>query len=343
MPTPSGTAFALPQRASLLAHLGPNWYSVVMGLAGLGLAWQRAVPLMGELAGLVSLVIVCLAATVFCALAAATLLRGLRHPEAWAADRRHPVRHHFVAALPISVMLLATAAVEFTGPSWWAESIWWAGSVSLLGVTVWVLSRWWRGHGSSGLAWPGVTPALFIPVVGNVLAPLCGVSLGHATWSAVQFGIGSLFWPVVLVPVASRIVKQGMLPERLLPTTFIFIAPPALIGLSALQFGAPPLLVWALWGLALASLVWAAGQTRRIAALRFGLAHWAMSFPLAALAALTLSLSRPGGLLAVLGPLLLALASLVILALLMATVRGLRDGSLLAPEPIAAIHPVESA
>lgn len=343
MSIPSAAASSFSQRAKPLAHLGPNWYSVVMGLAGLGLAWQRAVPLMGELAGSVSLVIVGLAATVFCALAAATLLRGLRHPEAWAADRRHPVRHHFVAALPISVMLLATAAVEFTGPSWWAGLTWWAGSVSLLGVTAWVLVRWWQAHGSAGLAWPGVTPALFIPVVGNVLAPLCGVSLGHAIWSAVQFGIGSLFWPVVSVMVASRIATQGLPAERLLPTIFIFIAPPALIGMSALQFGAPAPPVWALWGVALASLVWAAGQTRRIAALPFGLAHWAMSFPLAALAALTLSLSHPGGRLALLGPLMLALSSLVILALLVATVRGLRDGSLLAPEPIAMIHPAETA
>jgi tellurite resistance protein len=41
----------------------------------------------------------------------------------------------------------------------------------------------------------------------------------------------------------------------------------------------------------------------------------------------------------VLGPVLLALASLVILGLCFATVRGLRDGSLLAPEPVAPIAP----
>jgi tellurite resistance protein len=40
------------------------------------------------------------------------------------------------------------------------------------------------------------------------------------------------------------------------------------------------------------------------------------------------------------GPVLLALASLVILGLCMGTLRGLRDGSLLAPEPVATIQPV---
>ena len=59
----------------------------------------------------------------------------------------------------------------------------------------------------------------------------------------------------------------------------------------------------------------------------------------ASLAALTLRLATPGSLLAVLGPALLALTSLVVLGLLFATVRGLRDGSLLAPEPVANIVP----
>jgi len=80
-------------------------------------------------------------------------------------------------------------------------------------------------------------------------------------------------------------------------------------------------------------------QARAIAAMPFGLPHWAMSFPLAALAALTLRLATPGSVLAVLGPALLALASIVIVGLVLGTLRGLRDGSLLAPEPGPVIQP----
>ena len=100
-----------------------------------------------------------------------------------------------------------------------------------------------------------------------------------------------------------------------------------------------PLVGWALWGMALFSLLWVGVQARAIAALPFGLPHWGLSFPLAALAALTLRLASPGGFMANLGVLLLALASLVIAGLVLATVRGLRDGTLLAPEPVAAIQP----
>ena len=84
-----------------LKFMMPGWYAVVMGLCGLALAWHRAVPLMGEMAGAVALVVGGFAALVFVVLAVATVVRGRRYPEAWAEDRRHPVRHTFIAALPI--------------------------------------------------------------------------------------------------------------------------------------------------------------------------------------------------------------------------------------------------
>jgi tellurite resistance protein len=45
----------------------------------------------------------------------------------------------------------------------------------------------------------------------------------------------------------------------------------------------------------------------------------------------------------VVGITLLTLASLLVAALLLATARGLRDGRLLAPEPVAVIAPVLAA
>jgi len=163
--------------------------------------------------------------------------------------------------------------------------------------------------------------------------PLAGVPLGQPEWSAAQFGIGLLFWPVVLILLVARIVVQGPWPERLLPANFIFIAPPAVVGLSALQFGAPPLVGWALWGMALFSLLWVAPLLPRIAGQPLGLPHWGMSFPLAAFTALTLRL-MPEGPLAMAGVALLAATSLLIAALALATVRGLRQGSLLVPEAV---------
>ncbi len=329
----------MPPAAQPLKYLVPGWYATVMGLTGLSLAWHRAAPLMGGGAEAVASVLGALAAAVFAVLVLATVLRGQRHPEAWAEDRHHPVRHTLVAALPISLILLATVALAELGPSMPVRLLWWAGALGQLLTTVWVLARWLRPGAAGGLAWASATPTLFLPIVGHVLVPLAGVPLGQVEWSAAQLGIGILFWPLVLGLVLSRIASSGLWPERLLPSAFIFIAPPAAVGLSLLQLGAPLLVVWALWGMALFSLLWVGTLARRIAQLPFSLAHWGMSFPLASLAALTLRLATPGGLLAVLGPALLALVSLVVLWLVLATVRGLRDGTLLAPEPLALIRP----
>lgn len=329
-----------------LAHMVPGWYASVMGLAGLALAWQAAAGLLGPLATTVATVIAALAALVFALLAVCTVLRGLRHPEAWREDRRHPVRHAFVATLPVSLLLLATAAVALRGPDVLAQALWWAGSLSLIGVTVWVLARWWQSTvsatgpaggpaaGPAVASWAGVTPALLIPVVGNVLAPLAGVPLGHADWAAAQFGIGLVFWPVVMALLLARIVAHGMFAERLLPTAFIVVAPPAASALALLALGAPPPVAWALWGAALLSLLWALTTAPRLRVLPFALPHWALSFPLAVFTALTLELAGPAGLLASAGIALLALTTLVIAALALATLRGLRNGSLLVPEPV---------
>jgi hypothetical protein len=46
--------------------------------------------------------------------------------------------------------------------------------------------------------WRGMTPALFIPVVGNVLPALAGVTLGHPVWAAAQYGVAIFLWPIAL-------------------------------------------------------------------------------------------------------------------------------------------------
>lgn len=321
-----------------LKHLFPGWFAIVMGLAGLSLAWHAAVPVLGDGAGAAAVVIAALAAVVFAALAAASALRASRYPQAWAEDLRHPVRHAFVAAMPIAVLLLVTTAVASGGRGVWLEALWWIAGLAQLSVTVWVMSRWWRPPASPGALWAGVTPVLFIPIVGNVLMPLAGVPLGQPAWAAAQFGIGVLFWPVALVLLLARLAVQGPWPDRLLPSAFILVAPPAVVGLGVLRFEGPPTVVWALWGIAVFSLLWAATLLRRIAALPFGMAHWGMSFPMAAFTALTLRLAPPTGPFAMLGVASLAATSLLVAALLLATWRGLRGGTLLAPEtvPIAA-------
>jgi tellurite resistance protein len=327
--------------ATPLKYLHPGWFSLVMGLTGLALAWHAAGHWLGEWAQGASLVLGVLAAAVFGVLLVGSAVRTQRHPPAWVEDLRHPVRHAFVAALPVSALLLATwmQAMELWLDG--AHGLWWLGALGQLAVTVWVLGRWLAptvAHAPDAQSlWNGITPVLYIPVVGNVVAPLAGVGFGHDVWSAVHLGIGVFFWPVVFALLVARRLAHGPIPPRLHPTWFITLAPASVVGLCLLRYGAAPLVAVAVWGVGLFTLLWVGTQARRFFAQPFGVPFWSVSFPLAAFTTLTVRLAEALALppLRMVALVLLALTSVVIAALLLATVKGLRQGTLLAPEPVA--------
>jgi tellurite resistance protein len=323
----------MSHRPDALKYLAVHWFAIVMSLCGLALAWARAVPVLDDAATAAALVAAGAAALAFALLTLLSLWRWQRYAEAVAADLKHPVRHAFFAAIPVSLILLATCGVALLGASGWLATLWWIGSVGQFGITLWVLARWLDSGRQPG--WNALTPALIVPVIGNVLAPLAGVSLGAGGWAAAQFGLGVLLWPVLLALLLARIVTQGPWPAPQLPATFITIAPPAVIGSSALQLGAPDALAWMCWGVALFFLLWSLHVGRRMLAQPFSVAFWSLGFPLAAFAALSLRLAERHPAAQTVAMIALALASLAIVLLVIATFKGLRQGTLLQPEPVA--------
>jgi tellurite resistance protein len=321
-----------PWRSAAIEHLGPGWFVLVMGWAGLALAWFRAEPLVGENALWLAQVAAVLAGLIFISLLAAMTLRTARYPLALEADLRHPEKHAFVATLPISVLLLGTL-VQTLAPQTegLGQVLWWGGALGELATTVWVLARWLRPKEQGGLQWGAITPVLFIPVVGNVIVPLAGIPMGHGDWSAAQFAMGLFLWPALLVLLIVRMVMAGPLKGKMTGTLFIMAAPPSVIGLCFLQWGLAEAAAWGAWGIALFSILWALTQLETLRQQAFGIAHWGMSFPLAAFSALSLRLSQTvtGDWLALPATAMLALTTLVIMGLSLSTWRGLHQGSLL--------------
>lgn len=318
--------------ASSLQHLGFAWFAMVMGLCGLSLAWARAVPHWGTVAILVSQGAGVLAAGVLALLLFGQFWRLGRYPEALLADIRHPLRHVFVATLPASLVLLSTVGVTHQGYSLWADVLWMLGAAGLLLSTLGVLGRWLQPALTAQDFWPAITPVLFIPVVGNVLPALAGVSLGHPVWAAAQLGLSAVLWPVTLALVMVRIGMVGLWPQRLLPTTFIMIAPPSVLALSAHALGASALLVHMLAGVALFFTLLSLTVLRPCLQQPFGMPFWSLSFPLAAVAALGLHLSPDPGVAQWMATVFLLVVSGVIGVLGLATLRGLLRGQLLQPE-----------
>ena len=137
-------------------------------------------------------------------------------------------------------------------------------------------------------------------------------------------------WLVLLTLLLARLAVHGVWTQRLLPLTFITIAPPAVAGMALLQLGGPAVLAWMAWGVALMFLLWSLNVMPRMLAQPASVTWWALSFPLAAFAALSMRLGGgPGEPLATLALLSLAFVSLMVAALTLATFKGLRDSSLL--------------
>ena len=124
-----------------------------------------------------------------------------------------------------------------------------------------------------------------------------------------------------------------MWPQRLLPLTFITVAPPSVLALSGSSLGYLPWMVEWLWCVALLFLCGSAFVARRVFKQSFGMPFWGMSFPLAAFFALSLALSFDR-----VGTQAWALAGLVLVSGLIvwfgvATGLGILQGRLLVPEP----------
>jgi len=315
-----------------LKFLGPQWFAVVMGWGGLSLAWLRVKGSIDPaLAGAFAAGSAAVAFVVYLVLVVLSVIRALRYRAALLEDLAHPVRHAFVGAFPVStIVICASLGAMFPGHAW-IRGLFLVTSAIQLAVTVWVISGWFR----SGFRWPAATPVLMIPIVGNVLVPIAGIPLGFEKLSWAYLGLGVLMWPVVLTLILARTAVLPM-PDRLLPSWFITIAPPAVSGVALAVAGAPAWTVNVMAGMAGFFAFCALTLAVRLRKLEFGMPFWAMSFPSAALSAIisTLAQGTPD---AIWGARVLVwLVTAVILWLSAMTLRGLLAGSLLVAEPVPA-------
>ncbi len=198
-----------------------TFFAVMMGLLGLALSIAAAETAAGSSGGLSQFVLGA-AVAVFAVLAAFYTLKLIRHPAAVRAEWNHPVRIAFFPTVSISLLLLGTALAPRMPDT--AFVVWSIGLVAQGILSLSVIANW-IGHRSFQPL--HLSPAWFIPAVGNVLVPIAGVGFGATELSWLFFSAGILFWIVLLTLVMNRLIFHDPLPARLMPTLVILIAPPA--------------------------------------------------------------------------------------------------------------------
>jgi tellurite resistance protein len=322
-PTPS----AAPQQR--LEHFPVSFFATVMGTTGLAIAWKKAHGVLGMPAA-IGAALSWWALALFGVLAIIYLVKMARHWPAVQHEFAHPIRLNFFPASSISMLLLAVAFAE-TLPGL-AQGLWSLGALLHLAFTLTVMSSWIH-HTRYDIK--HANPAWFIPVVGNIIVPVAGVGFAPAEISWFFFSIGLLFWIVLLTIVMNRLFFHEPLPERLTPTLFILIAPPAVgfIAWVKLHGGEIDAFARILYYAGLFLTLLLASNALRFFRVRFFLSTWAYSFPLAAITIATLVMAEKlGGLFVALGWLLIAVLSTVLLLLTLRTLQGVMRGEICVPE-----------
>jgi len=301
---------------SRLQHFPIAWFAMIMGLGGLTLAWRKAEELMG-LHVAVSPWLLGLSTLLFVLLGAAYAAKMLKYREAAAKEWAHPVKMNFVPTVSIALILLSMGWLPLSTP--YSKLLWLTGTALHLILTLHIITQWMH---QAKFEIVHLNPAWFIPVVGNILVPIAGVAHAPAEVSWFFLSIGLVFWLPLLTIILYRVIFHGSLPERLMPTLFILIAPPAVGFISYVKLtGGLDMLAMVLYhsGLFFTLLLFA--QLAWFARLKFFLSWWAYSFPLAAITVATFAMYEQSGSLffARLASILLGVASVVIAGLFLRT------------------------
>ncbi|MEJ2578285.1 MAG: SLAC1 anion channel family protein, partial [Kineosporiaceae bacterium] len=269
------------QPSAGLAHLPVGVFATVMGIGGTSLAWRWAVPTLHAPTAIADL-LAWTALGVFILVSATYLTKVVRHPAAVRAEWRHPVALAFAPTSSIAVLLLATAFWEILPGL--SAVLWWVGAAAQLILTLDVLRVWIADQRFQP---QHVHPAWFIPVVGNLVVPLAGVRHAGVEVSWFFFSVGAVYWLALLAVVLNRLFVGGELPSALAPTLAVLIAPPAVGALSwhALGGTAHDPFGQILLNVAFFQALLLLTQVRQLARIPFAFPSWALSFPLAGLAA----------------------------------------------------------
>jgi len=199
----------MPTSPARLASFPISYFAIVMGLAGATIAWEKAHSVL-DLPEIASDILLAVTAAVFVVLAGFYTLKGVRFRSVIVEELRSPIKLSFFPTISISFILLSIATMnDMAGVS---KALWVVGTVSHLLFTLYVMQVWMN---DSKFETRHLNPAWFIPIVGNILVPIAGVTHGYHEISWFFFSVGLVFWGVILVIVFNRMIFHAPIPARL--------------------------------------------------------------------------------------------------------------------------------
>ncbi len=252
-------------------------FSIVMGLSGLSIAYQKASHLF-HFTRLIPNLLAGLTSAVFVAIAITYVVKYFKYRAEVKEEFSHPVRMNFFAAIPISLLLMSVMYQEINLQV--ATSLWWVGMLLQAYLTLYTISFWINRN----LEIQYSNPAWFIPIVGNVLVPVGGADIVNRDFLMYFFAVGIFFWIILLTIILNRIIFHHVLAQKFMPTLFIFIAPPAVGTISYVKVtGEFDLFASFLFNIGLFFTLLLLFMYKNFIKLEFFISWWAFTFPLTAM------------------------------------------------------------
>ncbi len=256
-----------------------SFFAVILGMAGTTIAFQRAEMIL-KIPLHISSFLLWLTVALFIVILGVYAAKFAKFPDAVKEEYNHPIRLSFFPTMSISLLLLNIA---FYGSNPMASKyLWIAGSILHALFTLSIISMWIQ---NPKFEVKHFNPSWFIPVVGNIIIPVTGPEHGFPEISWLFFSTGFVFWIVLLTILFNRLIFHHPLPERLIPTLFIMIAPPAVgfIAYSKLNHEHLDHFGRILYHFALFSFILLVFQFKMFSKIKFFLSWWAYSFPISAM------------------------------------------------------------
>lgn len=252
-------------------------FAIVMGMSGLTIMYQKA----GQWLGfplIVGNTLMWITGALFLVVAGLYLTKWVRYPAMVKKEYSHPVRINFFAAVSISMLMLAIIFKEHYETI--SAIFWYPGAALHFYLTLYTISFWINHNQELDHS----NPAWFIPIVGNVLAPIAGVGFAHEGILLYFFSTGMFFWAVLFAILLNRIIFHNQLAAKFMPTMFILIAPPA-VGFIAYvkMFEHMDVFAASLFNLALFFTLLIGFMYKNFVKIKFFISWWAFVFPLAAM------------------------------------------------------------
>ncbi|BBH69135.1 transporter [Actinoplanes sp. OR16] len=260
-----------------------NTFAIAFGLAGLAEAWTAAAGVLA-LPSFMPQLFWAAAAVAWIWLITAHLIAGARSGERLRDQLRHPAQGPLGALVPVVGMLLGAELHHFLPRA--GEVLVLASIAAAALFAGWLVGTWLEGRLTLEAVHGGyLLPTVAAGLIGGDTASV----VGHRQVGWASFGVGVFFWIVIATLILLRLVVRPALPDPLVPTIAILLAPPAVAGLAWFALAGPGFgpVPAALAGITVVLTLVELAYLPRFARLPFSLGFWSFTFPAGAVTAFT--------------------------------------------------------